>query len=414
MFETLYSCTRTVARHANGPAAVSRLSYLEHLVAGGATVHSLRQNAGVMYRAAVFMGLDDSSPVERTAIEKAAKDWANRQYPNAMSIGPENSEKEFRSVTCCWLRFVGRLRDSNLPPVPHQAELDHYCRYLLEERGLSNATVVSTRDQLIKFFRGLGGRSLKKFQIQHVDEYLAKLGKKGWTRAGLSTFANRIRGFFRYGEQHKWTKPGISAAIRGPRVYRNEHLPLGPTWPDVQRLLASTETDRKYDIRDRAILLLLAVYGMRVGEVRRIRLSDLNWESNTLTIPRTKQRRERICPIIPSLAAAITRYIREVRPRQSAYQELFLRLAAPHQPFGHGGVYGIVRDRMRRLQIKAPRLGPHGLRHACATHLLAQGLTLTEIGGLLGHSSMDSTRVYAKVDMPALRDVAELDLGGLL
>ena len=89
MFETLYSCTRTVARHANGPAAVSRLSYLEHLVAGGATVHSLRQNAGVMYRAAVFMGLDDSSPVERTAIEKAAKDWANRQYPNAMSIGPE-------------------------------------------------------------------------------------------------------------------------------------------------------------------------------------------------------------------------------------------------------------------------------------------------------------------------------------
>jgi len=179
-------------------------------------------------------------------------------------------------------------------------------------------------------------------------------------------------------------------------------------------LLSSTETDRKYDIRDRAILLLLAVYGMRVGEVRRIRLSDLNWENNTLTIPRTKQRRERICPIIPSLAAAVMRYIREVRPRQSAYQELFLRLAAPHQPFGQGGVYGIVRDRLRRLQIKAPRLGPHGLRHACATHLLAQGLTLTEIGGLLGHSSMDSTRVYAKVDMPALRDVAELDLGGLL
>jgi integrase len=158
---------------------------------------------------------------------------------------------------------------------------------------------------------------------------------------------------------------------------------------------------------------LLAVYGMRIGEIRRIRLRDVNWENRTLTIPLTKQRRARICPVIPALAAAIERYVREVRPK-CAYEELFLRLHAPLRPFTPGGLYGVVGDRMKRLKIESPRTGPHCLRHACATHLLAQGLTLTEVGGHLGHSSADSTRVYAKVDMPRLREVAELDLGGLL
>jgi integrase len=225
--------------------------------------------------------------------------------------------------------------------------------------------------------------------------------------------AHIIRGFFKYGETQRWTKPGIGIEIHGPRVYRHEFLPLGPSWPDVQRLLASTETDRPYDIRDRAILLLLAVYGMRIGEIRRIRLCDMDWENRTLTIPLTKQRRARICPVIPELAVAIEKYVREVRPK-CAYEELFLRLHAPHRPFSPGGLYGVVDDRMKRLKIESPHTGPHCLRHACATHLLAQGLTLTEVGGHLGHSSADSTRVYAKVDMPRLREVAELDLGGLL
>ena len=121
--------------------------------------------------------------------------------------------------------------------------------------------------------------------------------------------------FFRYGEQVGWTRPGMADAIRGPRVYQHEQLPLDPSWPDVQRLLVSTETNRKADIRDRPILLLLAVYGLRVGEVQRIRLEDVNWEQKTITITATKQRRcTRVCPLIPSVAEAIARYIREVRP----------------------------------------------------------------------------------------------------
>ncbi len=106
--------------------------------------------------------------------------------------------------------------------------------------------------------------------------------------------------FFRYGEQVGWTKPGIASAIHGPRVYQHENLPLGPSWADVQRLLASTETNRKADIRDRPILLLLAVYGLRVSEVQRLRLEDVDWEQKTLSITATKQqRRARVCLSLP-------------------------------------------------------------------------------------------------------------------
>ncbi|MGH9436979.1 MAG: tyrosine-type recombinase/integrase [Terriglobia bacterium] len=414
MFEKIYRCSRTIARHENGPLCGSRVRYLEHLASEGAAITTLRAAAGVIYRAAIWMRLDETSPVERTEIERVAKEFANRPYRLSSCRGPQNAEKEFRWVTSNWMRFAGRLQESDRVPVPRRREVEAYCQYLLNERDLSPTTVGTARHDLGKFFKRVGQRPLKRISINTVDRFLAWLGEQGWTRAGIQGMAYHLRGFFRYGESQGWTAQGVAAAIRGPRVYRQERLPLGPSWPDVQRLLASTETDRKADIRDHAILILLAVYGLRVGEVRRLRLEDIDWERKTLTISRTKQRpHSQMCPLTASLADAIHRYLREVRP-PAPYSELFLRLNAPHRPFRHGGLYGIVATRMQRLGIVSPRIGPHCLRHACATHLLAQGLTLTDVAGHLGHRSVESTQIYAKVDMAGLRAVANLDLGGLL
>ena len=85
------------------------------------------------------------------------------------------------------------------------------------------------------------------------------------------------RSFFRYAEAQGWCATGIAAVIESPRLYAREGLPEGPGWEDVQRLLASTRGDRRADIRDHAILMLLAVYGFRRGEVAGLRLDDLDW-----------------------------------------------------------------------------------------------------------------------------------------
>ncbi len=122
MFKTLYRCARTAVRHETGPAAQSRLAYLEHLASGGATLNCLRANAGVLYRAAVCMNLDDTSLVERAAVERAATEWAHGKFLNAMASSPEPTEREFRYITCRWLRFARRLQEPARPPTPHQAE----------------------------------------------------------------------------------------------------------------------------------------------------------------------------------------------------------------------------------------------------------------------------------------------------
>ena len=144
MFKTLYRCARTAARHESGPAAQSRLAFLQHLAAGGAALRTLRRNSVVIYRSAVYLNLDDSSPVARAAVEEASRAWAHRRYLNMMAKGPEQTEKEFRLVTCYWLRFAGRLQEPSRPPTPHQDKLDAYYRYMTEERGLAETTITVT------------------------------------------------------------------------------------------------------------------------------------------------------------------------------------------------------------------------------------------------------------------------------
>jgi len=193
MFNTLYRCPRTIARHENGPLQASRRLYLEHIASQGAALHTLRATAGVIYRAAIWMNLNESSPVERKEVERAAKRWARRSYRNASCRGPELTDKEFRQTTCNWLRFAGRLRESDRAPEPHQPEIDALCCYLEVERGLSPATIKTVRQSLRKFFKHTRIQRLSKLKIADVERFLARLGKQGWTRHGIRSIAHQLR-----------------------------------------------------------------------------------------------------------------------------------------------------------------------------------------------------------------------------
>jgi integrase len=162
-----------------------------------------------------------------------------------------------------------------------------------------------------------------------------------------------------------------------------------------------------------AILLLLAVYALRSGEVRALRLEDLDWEKGLLFVSRTKGRKREPYPLSATVGQAIIRYLREARP-QSLYREVFLTVEAPIQPLRKSSVWMIVTKRTLSLEPPVERYGPHALRHANATHLLARGFSLKEIGDHLGHRLSKTTAVYAKVNLTGLREVANLSLGGLL
>lgn len=206
---------------------------------------------------------------------------------------------------------------------------------------------------------------------------------------------------------------GDCGCYHGPRIYRDEGLPAGPSWTTVQRLLAGVAGDCPKDVRDRALLLLFAVYGWRSGEVSHLCLEDIDWKRECISVTRSKSYRAQVYPLTTGVGEAILRYLQEVRPRCQR-REVFLARNAPWRPLSQGALWHIVADRLRQFPETSVHQGPHSLRHACATRLVSEGMTFPEISNHLGHRSVNSTRIYAKIDLASLREVGRLDLGGLL
>jgi site-specific recombinase XerD len=292
--------------------------------------------------------------------------------------------------------------------------LADFAAYQRDERGLSPATIRGQGWHVEKFLSSLGEqhRSFDEVRLEDVDTFLADNGRRGWGRVSVSTSARALRAFFRHAAARGWCSASIAAGIDGPRLFQHEGLPIGPSWTDVQRLIASTGGESGRDIRDRAILMLLATYGFRSGEVANLCLENLNWESEIISISRPKQRRAQEYPLVSQVGEAILRYLQQVRPR-CARREVFLTHKAPFRRLSQGALYRLVSIRLCALGIQVPRRGPHCLRHACAGRLVAEGFSLKEIGDHLGHRSAEATRIYAKVDLIGLREVADFDLRGL-
>jgi len=284
-----------------------------------------------------------------------------------------------------------------------------------QEQGLSPRNIAyrtfTVQDFLTELKRR--ARSLRIVSARELDQWLVgKVNRGGYARSTIRTRASTLRSFFRYAEQKAWCREGLANTIKSPRCYSSESLPLGPAWREVRQLLSSLKGDHASGIRDRAIILLLAVYGLRAGEVAGIRLEDFDWERELLRVRRPKQRKAQEYPLVRSVGDAVVRYLRKVRP-DSERREVFLTCRAPFRPLHSGTLWPVVARRLRGLKVELPHYGPHCLRHACATRLLNQGLSLKEIGDHLGHTNPDTTRIYAKVDLAQLREVGQIDLRGL-
>lgn len=417
MFYQIYKRRSTAERHFASPLVDERLRYLEHFAAQGGTRLSLRGTAQMLLTIIGELGLRKECEVSTAEIKAAASRWASREPRHFNQRHGGKAEKQFTSVATNWLRFVGRLREPAVQPDPDAHLVAEFADYLHREKGLASETIQNQcwhAKQFLNRYCGID-RSLREISIAHINEALARKGSQdGSTRRTIRCVAECLRSFFRFAELKGWCSPGLSLFIKAPRIYQDESLPSGPSWDDVRRLLATTEGENPIDIRDRAILLLLAYYGLRSGEVRGLQLNEIDWEHETLVIARSKQqRRKQVYPLARSVGDAILCYLQKVR-RRSPYHEVFLTIQAPIKPLSGTGLWHIVGDRLRKLGISPKHQGPHVLRHACATHLLAEGLSMKAIADHLGHQSLKATSIYAKVDLNGLRQVADFDLGGLL
>jgi len=418
MFNQLFFRSDALTRQLSAPLVEERRQYLALCAAQGMSKCTLEVKARLLLSIAEYLRLADrpNDRISLPEIKKAASRWSSHNWRSPESSHAKRSREYFIAQAAKWLTFLNSFQTPPKVATVYDQMLTEFRTFMEEDQGLSPATVKGCCSSVRPFLIQLldRRRSLEKITVSDVDSLLAeKVNEKHYARRSVRDYASSLRSFFRYAEMRGWCVVGIGTSIMAPRVFQQETLPSGPAWDIVQEIVDATAGDHPIAIRDHAILVLLAIYGVRSGEVARLQLTDIDWQRETITFTRSKMARSHSFPLRPSVGAAIIRYLKEVRPK-SPHRQVFLTRRAPVGPLSGGAMWAVV---SRQLRKRAPSLrhhGPHSLRHACATRLINQGLSLKEIGDHLGHRDVEATRIYAKVDLVRLREVADFDLGELL
>jgi site-specific recombinase XerD len=201
--------------------------------------------------------------------------------------------------------------------------------------------------------------------------------------------------------------------VEGPRTYRLSEIPRAISAANVSQTLAAVDRRSMVGRRDYAMLMLLVVYGLRAREVAALTLDDVDWRSSVLHVRGRKAGHVGTYPLTPEVGEAILDYLRHGRP-ETPDRQIFFRITAPHAAVTHRVVSLRAKTYLRRAGITVARPGSHTLRHSCAQRLVDADFSLKVIGDFLGHRHPTSTRIYSKVAIEALREVALGDGEALL
>lgn len=287
-------------------------------------------------------------------------------------------------------------------PGPEDELLDGYCEWLVLERRLAPSTIRGREQIARRFLTGCtmtpGGTELS-ITAADVTAFLAR--ESGRLSPGsMGAVSSRLRSLLRYLATRGLADPGLAEAVPRIASWREATVPRFPAPAAVDALLGSCDRSTVVGARDYAVLMLLARLGLRAIEVARLELSDLDWRAGEIELDGKAHHRGRL-PLPVDVGEALVAYL---RVRDRAHQRLFLNIKAPLRPLEPTGVRSLVRHAYQRAALEP--VGAHQLRHALASDLLRAGASLVAIGQVLRHQDLQSTAIYAKVDLERLRLVA--------
>ena len=288
-----------------------------------------------------------------------------------------------------------------------EAEISAFDGYLVEARGLQPATRIVRRRDTRAFLAGCklrGGRSLTDVSAAEVSNFFARY-TAGWKPGSVQSAAASVRSYFRFKAVSGVACTTLVAALPRTVRWRLSSVPRALTPQEIAQLLESCNRATRTGRSDYAILRCLVDLGLRGAEVARMTLDEVDWIGGTVRI-HGKARRVDVMPLTRAVAEAIVAYLRQGRP-QTCRREVFVRHRPPYDIATTPAVVRqAVRDAAERSGLTARVSGPHVLRHTLATRLVQRGVPLKEIADLLRHRCVDTTTIYAKVDLPALAAVA--------
>ena len=290
-----------------------------------------------------------------------------------------------------------------------------YQQHLQDQQGLAATTIErykTVAGQFLDEHFGNGAVDLRALRADDVIVFMQRQTKRLQPPA-LKCVVNALRSFLRYAQYCGEVAVSLAAAVPAVAAWATTPaLPKAISPEHAQRAIDSCNLSTGAGLRDRAVLLLLARLGLRAHEIIALQLEDCDWDVGHLRV-RSKCRREQLLPIPADVGAAIASYLRQGRPA-SQDRHLFLRAMAPIRGLmpGSDAIGTIVRHALERARVDAPHRGSHQFRHALAVRMLQRGASLTEIGEVLRHQSPQTTSIYARVDIGALRSLAQPWPGG--
>jgi site-specific recombinase XerD len=288
-----------------------------------------------------------------------------------------------------------------------------FAEYLAQERGLEQTTIdtyLPIADRFLSDQFGTGPTRLKDLHPNDIVRFILQYTETVSTKRAQLIVCS-LRSFFRFLYQRGETAIDLSPSALTVANWHLQELPKFLEPEQVEHLLQSCNQDTLIGRRDYAILLLLARLGLRAGDVVHMTLDDIDWEVGELIVCGKSDRQERL-PLPQDVGEALVRYLRDGRPLCSS-RKVFIRINAPHKGFSSSvAICNIVRRALNRAKLTPAFKGSHLLRHSLATQMLRRGASLAEIGKILRHQRLDTTQIYAKVDIASLRALAQPWPGG--
>ncbi len=301
-----------------------------------------------------------------------------------------------------YLRVAGVVA-SCAPSSPQSAIVIEFVAWMRDQRGLAETSIVRIA-RTVQALLDAVGEDPERFDAVGLRDFVL-----GYTRQHAPSSAclvtTSIRCFLRYLVARGRCSPDLIEAVPRIPTWRLASLPRYLPSEDVEQIIAACDRRGCTALRNRALLLLLARLGLRAHEVVGLQLGDIDWQKRRLRVF-GKGGRETRLPLPQDAGDAILRYLEAERPVATT-DHIFLTSCAPIGPISTSGLRDLVGRAIERAGVRAPSRGTHLFRHSLATRLLREGVTLDAIGAVLRHRDVDTTALYAKVDVDLLRQVAQ-------
>jgi integrase/recombinase XerD len=409
--ESVFECPRTLKKLRSGPLGRILDGFCDWLLQHGFTRHTVRTHLSNVSHLNEHLGARNGAG-SKTLSSQAVKEFLKQYRLRARNRGP--LDEHLARVQFSVNRFIDYLRSLGLfepsaKTAIYQPLGDAYLHWMREHQHAAAGTIELRSHSISQFLEWLGPKATPQgcaeLTAETVERFFLPYAQK-MGRSARRSMQAALRTFLRFCLYQGYLQRPLDHAVPTWRTYKLATVPRGLT--DEQALKVLHRIDRKSGVgrRDYAICQLLYTYGVRGGQVRSLRLEDVDWTHNQILFRGSKHGKDSLLPLTSQVGDSLLDYLKNARPR-SADPHVFLTSRAPNHALMHSNSLSAVVERhLRKAGIEVARKGAHAFRHGFATRMLQEGHSLKAVADVLGHRHLGTTFIYTKVDFNSLKEVA--------